>query len=63
MWRQFQHVSVQEEESTVILLEEVKIRLSSKLGWREKTLTEVHSREREQAMGEASALLCQLPLF
>lgn len=56
-------MSVQEEESTVILLEEVKIRLSSKLGWREKTLTEVHSRERKHAMGEASALLCQLPLF
>lgn len=63
MWRQFQHVSVHKEESTVILLEEVKIRLSSKLDWRERTLAEVHSRERKDAIGEPSVLWCQLRLF
>lgn len=63
MWRQFQHVSVHKEESTVILLEEVKIRLSSKLDWRERTLAEVHSRERKDAIGEPSVLWCQLRLL
>lgn len=37
-----QHVTVHKEEPAVILLEEVKIRLSSKLGWGERTLTEGH---------------------